>query len=98
MVPSLPLLSCESSVFVKKKTHHLVESAPTKAITVAEDTGIFVLLLHFTFFKSDVSMHFKSEAYMQPTDKELLTHAMDIAAACQSHLRSQWISLQHIWI
>ena len=45
--------------------HHLVMSAPTETIIVADDTNIFVLLLHFTF-TGDI----KSQVYMQPTDKE----------------------------
>ena len=42
--------------------HHSVASTPMKAITVADDTNIFVLLKHFTF-TTDI----KSQEYMQST-------------------------------
>ena len=66
-------------------THHLVESAPAKAITAADDTDNFVLLLHFTF-----TSNIKSQVYMQPTDKESLAHVIEswhIATAYQSHIK-----------
>ena len=45
--------------------HHLVVSAPTKAIIVADNSDIFVLLLNF-IFTGDI----KSQVYMQTTDKD----------------------------
>ena len=55
--------------------HHL-------AITVANGTDIFMLLLHFTF-TGDI----KSEVYMQPRDKELSARSVNITAASQSHIK-----------
>ena len=60
--------------------HQLVASAPRKAIVVADDTDIFVLLLHF-IFTGDI----KSQVYMQPTNKESSAHIIDIDATYQSH-------------
>ena len=61
--------------------HHSA-STPMKAITVADDTNIFVLLKHFTF-TADI----KSQESMQSTDKESLTHVTNIAATYQGHIK-----------
>ena len=56
-----------------------------KAITAADDTDNFVLLLHFMF-----TGNIKSQVYMQPTDKESLAHVIEswhIATAYQSHIK-----------
>ena len=58
--------------------HHLVAPASTKAIIVADDTNIFVLLLHFTF-TGDI----KSQLYMQPTDKQSSALVIDITETYQ---------------
>ena len=62
--------------------HHVVASAPTKAIVIAENTSIFVLLLHFTF-TGDI----KPQVYIQPTDEESSAIVMDIAATYQRHIK-----------
>ena len=55
-------------------------SAPVKAIVIADDTDVFVLLLYFTY-TGDI----QSEVYMQPTDKDSSARVTDISATYQSH-------------
>ena len=62
--------------------HDSVASVPTNIIIVADDTDIFVLLLHFTFIG-----YIKSQVYMQPTDKESSARVIDIAATYQDHTK-----------
>ena len=63
--------------------HHSVAPAATKAIIVADDSDVFVLLLHFAF-TGDI----KSQVYMQPTDKESSAHIIGIATTYQNHIKS----------
>ena len=60
--------------------HQLVASSPKKAIVVADDTDIFVSLLHFKL-TGDI----QSEVYVQPTDKDSWLHVIDINATYQHH-------------
>ena len=62
--------------------HPLIASTPTKAIIVANDTNIFVLLLHFTF-TGDI----KLQVYMQPAEKESSAHVIDIAVTYQGYFK-----------
>ena len=63
--------------------YHLGASSPTKTSSAADDTNIFVLLLHFTF-TGDI----KSQVHLQPTDKESSVHVIGIAATYQSHIET----------
>ena len=58
----------------------LIIAAPQKAIVVADDTDIFVLLLHFCH-----TGEIRSKTYMQRTDKGSSSKVMDIAATLANH-------------
>ena len=61
--------------------HQLVVSAPSTAIIIADDTEIFVLLLHFIH-----TANIKSKLYLQPTNRESSTHSIDIDATYEKYL------------
>ena len=70
--------------------HHLVTSAPTKAIIVADDTNIFVLLLRF-MFTGDIKSHICSqETKNHQNMSQILLHLTRVI------LRSCRTSLQYM--